>query len=394
MTERMESRVRVKRTFHTSSKASHERRRSADRAADSAQVATRPLSATNRSTQSRNSKTAVRAERLSELTTIVPVPILMVDLHGFLQFSNEAWVAATGGGDGLGRSAMWSEACHPDDRARVVAAFRAAVAKGEKLDIDIRLQAADGTYRWWSLAAVPYYGPNGRVTSYVGACSDASARHQAREQPARRLTARLVAAQESERSRIARELHDDLGQRLALLAAGVTATARKCGAAFRDVHKQLGEITTAVHSLSYRLHPGKLKLIGLVKTLESLCRDMSSEYRLHVAFSAHGILSDVTGDEALCLFRVAQEALQNAVKHSAAQTIRIHIARDGHHVRLQVTDDGRGFQSPAAQSEGLGLLTMRERVELMRGTLRIQTAPDRGTTIEAVIPTSGPLAPR
>jgi signal transduction histidine kinase len=104
------------------------------------------------------------------------------------------------------------------------------------------------------------------------------------------------------------------------------------------------------------------------------------------------MLSDVSGDAALCLFRVAQEALQNAVKHSAAKTIRVHIAREGHNVRLRVTDDGRGFELLAEHSKGLGLLTMCERVELMRGTLAIHTAPGGGTTIEAVIPTSSTLA--
>jgi PAS domain S-box-containing protein len=392
--ERMESRPRATaNSKFRHSKARDRRRLSTERTVDTALATESMLSAPNRSIERRGANVTVCAEALYDVADIVPVPIVVVDLNGFLKYGNGAWAAATGSSDSVHQSAIWTDACHPDDRARAVQAFRTAVATRESFEIDVRLQMAGGTYRWWSLAAVPHHDSHRRVTSYVGACTDASAKYQA-EQVARRLTSRLVAAQESERSRIARELHDDLGQRLALLAAALMAAERKRRADFKDVHRQLREITAAAHALSHRLHPGKLKLIGLVKTLQSLSQDVSSEFGLKVAFDADGMLLDVTGDTALCLFRVAQEALQNAVKHSGAHSIRVHIARDGMQVRLHVTDDGRGFQLRAEQSEGLGLLTMRERVELMRGTLKIRTAHDRGTTIEAVIPASDKPAPQ
>jgi PAS domain S-box-containing protein len=368
-----------------------DKQRLSSRRASSSLEAGRVSSAQDRSLRPQRSDVVVGVETLNDVADIVPVPIWTMDLDGFVTYGNAAWMAATGG-NGVERNVIWTDACHPEDRGLAVAAFRAAIASRENLDVEVRLKASDGTYRWSSLIAVPHYDPNGRLTRYVCVSSDASAKYRT-EQVVRRLAANFVRAQESERSRIARELHDDLGQRLALLAAKMTPAEDRCGAAFKDAHEQLRDITAAVHSLSNRLHPGKLRLIGLVKTLESLCEDVSRAYGLHVGFCADGPLSDVTGDAALCLFRVTQEALQNAVLHSGAATIRVDIARDGMWVRLQVIDDGRGFQPPAAElqlsaepSDGLGLLTMRERVELIRGTLTIQTAPGRGTTIEAIIP--------
>jgi signal transduction histidine kinase len=207
------------------------------------------------------------------------------------------------------------------------------------------------------------------------------------------LRARLVAAQEAERSYIARELHDDIAQRVALLASGIETMLLDNPGAGKRIHqglvgarRHLRDISTAIHALSHHLHPGKLKLLGLVPTLKSLCRDVSDDGVVAVSLETDGVPDNVAHDTAMCVFRVAQEALHNVVKHSGARVIHVLLSATDSHLTLRVTDDGTGFDPLAVQSPGIGLLTMRERVELLGGTLRIEPVLPHGTTIEATIP--------
>jgi signal transduction histidine kinase len=207
--------------------------------------------------------------------------------------------------------------------------------------------------------------------------------------------AKLVAAQEAERSRIARELHDDFGQQLALLASRLDAVGRSHKLSrnlmltgLAEARKGLQDLAKSVHNLSHELHPGKLKLLGLGPTLDGLCRNISTESGVHVRFESMGLSADVPEDSALCIFRVAQEALQNAVKHSAARNIEARVVATPSGLTLRINDDGTGFDSTRPRPEGLGLLTMRERVELMGGKLTIETGHGNGTTIEAWVPLS------
>jgi signal transduction histidine kinase len=202
-----------------------------------------------------------------------------------------------------------------------------------------------------------------------------------------------VAAQEAERSRIGRELHDDLGQQIALLGAklgGLIADYNERRGAVRaglqEARIRVDELAKNVHNLSHELHPAKLRILGLVQTLEILCRDLAAESGLSINFDADGMRGDVVEDIAVCLFRVTQESLQNALKHSSANVIDVHLSSSPSHITLRVTDDGKGFAPLASQWAGLGLLTMRERVELQGGLLRVETGSTRGTMIEATVP--------
>jgi signal transduction histidine kinase len=221
--------------------------------------------------------------------------------------------------------------------------------------------------------------------------SDISAKRRA-ESALTETASKLVAAQEAERSRISRELHDDLGQRAALLAAKLESLARHphlpvdLRQGVVDAQDSLQELAVAIHSLSHQLHPARLKLLGLVKTLGGLCRDVSKENSVKVHFQPDGIPSDVPERIALCVFRVAQEALQNAVKHSAAREIDVRLTATASRLMLRVKDKGRGFDPLTSQATGIGLLTMQERVELSGGQLTIKAAEARGTTIEAMLP--------
>ncbi len=248
-------------------------------------------------------------------------------------------------------------------------------------------------YKWSVCVGAPNLAIDGSLQDYVGLCWDISAQRRA-ESSLRETASKLLAAQEAERSHIGRELHDDLGQRVALLAAKLVTLARlprtamALRAGLEDAQLNVQELAVAVHNLSHQLHPAKLRLLGLVNTLDALCRDVSTQNSLQVRFRAEGVPRDVPERIALCVFRVAQEALQNAVKHSAAREIDVSLIGTASQLTLRVNDTGRGFDPLASVAVGIGLLTMRERVELSGGQLTIRAADARGTTIEAILPLS------
>jgi signal transduction histidine kinase len=204
-----------------------------------------------------------------------------------------------------------------------------------------------------------------------------------------RVAGKLVAAQESERIRIARELHDDLGQQTAVLASKLDILVQKGEKGFRtgisEIQSRVQELATTIHNLSHQLHPAKLRLLGLVQTLAALCRDESFSSGVAIRFSSVDVPRQLPEDVALCLFRVAQEGVRNALKHSGATTIDVALAATASQIVLHVSDNGSGF-NPLARSAGLGLLTMRERVQLVRGVLSMQPARPHGSTLRIVVP--------
>jgi signal transduction histidine kinase len=210
------------------------------------------------------------------------------------------------------------------------------------------------------------------------------------------LRAKLVAARESERSRIARELHDDLGQRVAVLLMKLekathdphVSTARLL-VSLSETRHGLQELASAIRKLSHELCPGRLRLLGLEQTLRVLCREVSTGSHAQVSFHADDVPTVVSEAAALALVRVAQESLRNALEHSEARIIDALLTGGPAQLTLRVTDDGKGFDFMALQPAGIGLLTMRERVELLGGGLIVTTAPGRGTAIEATVPLIG-----
>lgn len=206
------------------------------------------------------------------------------------------------------------------------------------------------------------------------------------------LGGRLLGAQEAERSRIARELHDDVSQQAALLEIDLQLL-NDSGLAGNEEAQTLAcealeraqSIARTVHNLSRRLHPAKLRLIGLVASLSSLQRDFS-ESDVNIGFS-HRDVPAVLGDElALCIFRIVQEGIQNAVKHGAARNVAIELAGGGDALALTIVDDGTGFDVEGVSGEGLGLISMRERLEPLGGTLKIVSSRATGTRLEIVVP--------
>jgi signal transduction histidine kinase len=210
----------------------------------------------------------------------------------------------------------------------------------------------------------------------------------------RDLGSRLLEAQENERARIARELHDDVSQQMALLTIDLTLLNR--GMATTDRDKLAGEaldrahdIARSVHDLSHRLHPAKLRLIGLISALQGLLQELSRP-GIAIAFTYQDVPAVLPPDLMLCLFRIVQEALQNAIKHSGSEQLSVHLAGNPEGLTLTVADDGVGFDVKSAWGKGLGLISLGERVETAGGTFEILSTPGAGTRVEVRVPFQPP----
>jgi signal transduction histidine kinase len=214
----------------------------------------------------------------------------------------------------------------------------------------------------------------------------------------RALTGQLLQAQESERRRIARELHDDLNQGLALLAVHLDLLGQKppdSGARFaermREMSDRVKQLSSVVHGLSTVLHPSKLEQLGLVAAVRGLCKELTQVHGLAIEFVAQPMLSQVPDETALCLYRIAQEALSNVIKHSGARHARVELSGDEGGVSLRIVDDGAGFDCGTFESkEGLGLVSMRERLRLAGGAIAIDSRPSGGTRIDVHVPLRRP----
>jgi signal transduction histidine kinase len=211
---------------------------------------------------------------------------------------------------------------------------------------------------------------------------------------ARDLAGRLIAAQEAERKRIALDLHDDLSQKLALLSIDIDQLDRSSRAEapydlssrLHDISARAGEIASDVHGLSHQLHPSKLEVLGLSAATQGFCREISTQYDVAIVFEVSDVPRIVDPEVALCAFRIVQEAVHNVVKHSGAREAHVSLSRAGDDLDLRIADTGRGFLPSECERTGLGLVSMRERVHYVGGTLMVHSAPGRGTRIGVRIP--------
>jgi len=207
------------------------------------------------------------------------------------------------------------------------------------------------------------------------------------------LNLRLMAAQDDERRRIARDLHDHLSQQLALLAIDLQqlsiqppASTAEMIPVVQEAWRRTTEIASDVHAISHRLHPSKMEALGLVTTIKAHCRDLSRQ-NLAVEFHSENVPREIDADSALSIFRVVEEALSNVSRHSGASSARVVLVCGDDDLLLRVTDNGRGFRKQGRQA-GIGLVSMRERVESLNGTLDVSSISGRGTALEARVPMS------
>ncbi len=279
---------------------------------------------------------------------------------------------------------------HPDSRAPVLERAQARL-RGEPVPAryEIKILTKQGEERWVDFtAAVTQY--KGRP-AIIGTAFDVT--QQKRSQEAlHELSGRLIKSQEEERARIARDLHDDLSQRLALVTIGLEELGLQTEEAvltrqLQALSGQTKEIAAEIHQLSRQLHPSQLEMLGLVAAISSLCTELSKQKGIGIEFKHMEVPRALSPELALCLYRIVQEALQNVCKHSGASRVQIELTGSAENVQLCIQDEGAGFDpgSPG-NSAGLGLVSMRERVRLAHGELSIRAQPGQGTRVEVRVP--------
>ena len=275
---------------------------------------------------------------------------------------------------------------HPDDRMQVLATYRQAAHDSTHHRLDYRIRAADGR-EVYIHECVHSVFEEGGCRELIGVMMDITDR-KAAERSLMEMTGRLIRAQEEERCRIARELHDDFNQRLALLAIGLERLGQTFAAEstalsqVSDLCRLTHNIASDVHRLSHQLHSAKLEHLGLVPAIKGLCRELSEQYGAHIHFVHRNVPHTMAKEAALCLFRVVQEALNNTIKHSGVRKSQLELFGDRGTVHLCVSDTGAGFDLQSVSAKGhLGLISMQERVRAAGGTIAVESRPSKGTRI-------------
>jgi len=277
---------------------------------------------------------------------------------------------------------------HPDDRQRVNAAVAALSPENPHLRISYRMRRRDGRFLWVERTSSAHFDKQGRIVRIVGMLADISERKQA-EIALAEMTRKLIEAQEQERARLGRELHDDINQRLAMLsmeAEQLLENPSEIESRVKQFREEILELSGDVQALSHDLHSSKLEYLGALGGMKSWCKEFAERYKLEIKFSAD-VSTPIPQDLGVSLFRVLQEALQNAIKHSGSIRFEVQLREESGQIHLLVTDSGKGFDVEAAlRGKGLGLTSMRERIRLVNGTMSIDSKPMDGTTIHVRVP--------
>jgi PAS domain S-box-containing protein len=277
---------------------------------------------------------------------------------------------------------------------RLQGAVETALRTGAPYELVLEMVRADGAHRWVSARGEAQHDSAGHIARLRGTVQDITERRRA-EEALSSVNGRLIEAQESERARIARDLHDDIGQRLALLSVALASVKGllpdssdgEVARSIEAIEKQTAEIVAEVQALSHELHPPRLLYLGVEAAMRGFCGELSGQKALEIDFRAENVPSGVPPDVSLCLFRVLQEALHNAVRHSQVRHFDVHLRGTGNTVDLTIRDEGVGFDVDAAdRGFGLGLTSMRERLKLVGGELFIESHLTRGTTVVARTP--------
>jgi PAS domain S-box-containing protein len=281
---------------------------------------------------------------------------------------------------------------HPDDRPKFLATIAGLTPENPTGEVTYRVLASDGTLVWLKSNGRGFFDAEGRLLRVIGMVVDVNDQKQA-EETLSGMTRKLVEAQEQERARIARELHDDINQRLALLAIeldqlrnGRNHLPAEVRGHVQELQQMTSDISSSVYALSHELYSSIPDSLGLAKGMKSWCKEFGKRQKMGIDFMSHD-LPELPQEVSLCLLRVLQEAMHNAAKHSGAKRIDVQLAENSGEIHLIVSDSGKGFGIEAArQSRGLGLTSMQERVRLVGGTIAIESKPMGGTAIHVRVP--------
>ncbi|MCI0540926.1 MAG: PAS domain-containing protein, partial [Verrucomicrobiales bacterium] len=284
------------------------------------------------------------------------------------------------------------ELIHPEDRKKLeAAALRAMRGGAGTFSAEFRVQGRGGGTRWVLGKGKVVRDAVGRPIRMSGVNVDITELKQAGFE-LQNLTRRLIQAQDEERQRISRELHDDISQRVSLLANELSSLGQELSRTKpSESQRALGlelqaqDLCTDLHELSHELHSSKLHHLGLRVALRDLCDRIATRHKLEIALQTEGLSSNVPTDVAFCLFRVVQEALQNVVKHSRSTKVTVEVSHDLAKIQLRIEDLGVGFDVNS-HAWGIGLTSMRERLHMVGGALNVTSSPRGGTRIIAQIP--------
>lgn len=349
-------------------------------------------------------------ERIRYILENVPSMIWTARPDTTLDYLNQTCVEFSGLSVESLRNEGWLDAVHPEDRDRLIATYTPAFEKRTRVMAEYRLRSADGTYRWLLASGVPMYGPDGSYSGYVGCDFDITERKNAEEvmresrsaleasnREIQQLAGRLIEAQDAERARIARDLHDDVSQQLAGMSIALTGLTHRLDAFritenlradLRTLHERLTILAHSVRGLSHDLHPTVLHHAGLVIALTAHCSEVQRAHGTEMNCSAEGDFESIPPQVALSLYRIAQEAVRNVIAHAEASRADVRLYRVGNQVELTVTDDGNGFDvgSSLTRGKGLGLVSIAERVRLASGSVRITAEFTKGSCVRVQIP--------
>jgi PAS domain S-box-containing protein len=333
-------------------------------------------------------------ERFRLMADTAPALIWMAGTDKRCTYFNKPWLDFTGRSMDSELGNGWAEGVHAEDLRRCVDTYTQAFDRREEFRMEYRLRRHDGEYRWLLDIGVPRFDQERSFVGYIGTCVDLTDRKLA-ETALANVSRRMIETQEQERTRIARELHDDIGQRLALFATNLQqlhpgpADLPGVRSHVGELKDQISEIATDIQTLSHRLHSSKLEYLGLATAMRGFCKEFGEQQKVEIDFETRDLPSALSPDISLCLFRVLQEALHNSLKYSGVRHFDVRSWGTPNEVHLTVCDFGSGFDIEAAKAgRGLGLISMDERLKILNGTLSIESQLKRGTTIHAFVPLS------
>ena len=333
-------------------------------------------------------------ERFRLVANTAPVMIWMSDQDKLWNYFNQSWLEFTGRSLEAEVGKDWAErGVHPEDLQRCIDLYSTAFDRRETFEMQYRLRRYDGEYMWIFDQGVPRFNTDGSFAGYIGSCIDITERKLAEETLAG-MSRKLLEAQEQERRRIARELHDDINQRLALLSIEIDRMKEVSPVTYGELRDQLdelgkrtSEISAVVQSLSHELHSSKLEYLGLVSAMRGFCKEFGDKHNVKIVFISEDMPATVPQEISICLFRVTQAGLQNALKHSGMRFFEVKLYGSATEIQLIVRDSGVGFDPESARaSEGLGLVSMQERVRLVKGTISITSKQQFGTEVSVRVP--------
>jgi PAS domain S-box-containing protein len=294
------------------------------------------------------------------------------------------------------------KALHPDDRSKVIDAVKSALDDKKSYNIEFRIVRPDLTVRTISAQGEVYRDEQNNPIRMLGTVLDISKQKQIEDElrynqkDLQKLAGRLILNQEEQFSQLARDLHDDLTQQLAVLAieAGNIEKQKELPTPvvekISDIKNRLIQVSKEVHALSRNLHPSIIEDLGLERAVKSECDNYSSRMGIEVVFNPNNVHASVPKDIALAIYRIIQEGLANIVKYAKTKHAYVFLEGIDNYISLTIRDTGVGFDpAQVRQKASLGLASMRERVRLINGELTITSKPGKGTCIEVTIPLHG-----